>query len=111
MHKGGGARFPASPEESFAELNRSLPVDHRLWPHDIRGSQAWVRALAHAGVLTPAEEQKLRDGLGRAAAPLAAGAGVGAPAEDLHTLVERLLYQEIGELAGKLHTGRSRNDQ
>jgi len=106
-----GGRFTGSPEESFAELNRSLPVDHRLWPHDIRGSQAWVRALAHAGILTPGEEQALRDGLDRVARRLADGAGVGAPDEDVHTLVERLLYQEIGDLAGKLHTGRSRNDQ
>ena len=106
-----GGRFTGSPEESFAELNRSLPVDHRLWPHDIRGSKAWVRALAHAGILTPGEQQTLRDGLDRVARRLADGAGVGAPDEDVHTLVERLLYQEIGDLAGKLHTGRSRNDQ
>src|SRR3990170_1967943 len=111
MHQMWGGRFTGSPEESFAELNRSLPVDHRLWPHDIRGSQAWVRALAHAGILTPGEEQALRDGLDRVARRLADGAGVGAPDEDVHTLVERLLYQEIGDLAGKLHTGRSRNDQ
>jgi len=111
MHQMWGGRFTGSPEESFAELNRSLPVDHRLWPHDIRGSQAWVRALAHAGILTPGEQQTLRDGLDRVARRLADGAGVGAPDEDVHTLVERLLYQEIGDLAGKLHTGRSRNDQ
>ena len=111
MHQMWGGRFTGSPEESFAELNRSLPVDHRLWPHDIRGSKAWVRALAHAGILTPGEQQTLRDGLDRVARRLADGAGVGAPDEDVHTLVERLLYQEIGDLAGKLHTGRSRNDQ
>ena len=111
MHQMWGGRFTGSPEESFAELNRSLPVDHRLWPHDIRGSKAWVRALAHAGILTPGEQQTLRDGLDQVARRLADGAGVGAPDEDVHTLVERLLYQEIGDLAGKLHTGRSRNDQ
>ncbi|MBI2535918.1 MAG: argininosuccinate lyase [Gemmatimonadetes bacterium] len=106
-----GGRFSAAPEESFSQLNRSLPVDHRLWPQDIRGSKAWVRALAQAGILAPGEDQTLRDGLDRVARRLADGAGTGAPDEDVHTLVERLLYEEIGDLAGKLHTGRSRNDQ
>ncbi|MBI2616086.1 MAG: argininosuccinate lyase, partial [Gemmatimonadetes bacterium] len=111
MHQMWGGRFSAAPEESFSQLNRSLPVDHRLWPQDIRGSKAWVRALAQAGILAPGEDQTLRDGLDRVARRLADGAGTGAPDEDVHTLVERLLYEEIGDLAGKLHTGRSRNDQ
>jgi argininosuccinate lyase len=111
MHQMWGGRFTAAPEASFAELNRSLPVDLRLWPQDIQGSKAWVRALGRAGVVTRAEEQTLRDGLDRVARRLADGAGIGAADEDVHTLVERLLYQEIGDLAGKLHTGRSRNDQ
>ncbi len=111
MHQMWGGRFSAAPEESFAQLNRSLPIDHRLWPQDIQGSKAWVRALGQAGILTREEEQTLREGLERVARRLADGAGTGAPDEDVHTLVERLLYQEIGDLAGKLHTGRSRNDQ
>ncbi len=92
-------------------LNRSLPVDHRLWPQDVAASKAWVHALGRAGVLAPAEESQLLDGLDRVAERLADGAAVGAPDEDVHTLVERLLYEEIGAAAGKLHTGRSRNDQ
>jgi argininosuccinate lyase len=111
MHQMWGGRFTGGPEESFAELNRSLPVDHRLWPQDIRGSQAWVGALARAGILTSAEAQTLRQGLDRVAGRLGGGAAAAAPDEDVHTLVERLLYEEIGDLAGKLHTGRSRNDQ
>jgi len=111
MHQMWGGRFRGRPEESFAELNRSLPIDQRLWPQDVRGSKAWVRALAQAGVLTAAEERALRDGLDRVARRLADGAAAGAPDEDVHTLIERLLYEEIGDLAGKLHTGRSRNDQ
>jgi argininosuccinate lyase len=111
MHQMWGGRFAGGPEESFDALNRSLPVDHRLWPHDIQGSKAWVQALERARVLTPQEATTLREGLDRVAQLLAGGAAQGAPDEDVHTLVERLLYQEIGELAGKLHTGRSRNDQ
>jgi argininosuccinate lyase len=111
MHQMWGGRFAGGPEESFDALNRSLPVDHRLWPQDIQGSQAWVQALERARVLTSQEATTLRKGLDRVAKLLAGGAAQGAPDEDVHTLVERLLYQEIGELAGKLHTGRSRNDQ
>lgn len=111
MHQMWGGRFTGGPEASFAELNRSLPVDLRLWPQDIRGSQAWVRALTRAGILNAGEEQSLLEGLDRVAQRLAGGAAAGASDEDVHTLVERLLYQEIGDLAGKLHTGRSRNDQ
>ncbi|HEX9727128.1 MAG TPA: argininosuccinate lyase [Gemmatimonadales bacterium] len=106
-----GGRFGADPAASFAELNRSLPVDYRLWPHDIRAALAWVRALAGVGVIDRAEEQKMIAGLDRVAERIADGAGVGAADEDVHTLVERLLGEEIGPLAGKLNTGRSRNDQ
>jgi argininosuccinate lyase len=111
MHQMWGGRFAGAPEESFDALNRSLPVDHRLWPQDIQGSKAWVRALAHAGVLTSQEASLLSAGLDRVGNLLAGGAAQGAADEDVHTLVERLLYQEVGDVAGKLHTGRSRNDQ
>ncbi|NIM49409.1 MAG: argininosuccinate lyase [Gemmatimonadales bacterium] len=110
-HRLWGGRFVEGMEAAAAELNRSLPVDYRLWPQDVRASKAWVKALARAGVLQPEEEAQLCDGLECVAQRLADGAGVGAPDEDVHTLVERLLYQEVGELAGKLNTGRSRNDQ
>ncbi len=106
-----GGRFALGPAEALNALNRSLPVDHRLWPQDIAASKAWVHALARAAVLTAAEEVALLDGLDRVAERLADGAAVGAPDEDIHTLVERLLYEDVGPLAGKLHTGRSRNDQ
>ncbi|HUL02558.1 MAG TPA: argininosuccinate lyase [Gemmatimonadales bacterium] len=110
-HQMWGGRFALGPSEALDALNRSLPVDHRLWPQDVAASKAWVHALGRAGVLAPAEESQLLDGLDRVAERLADGAAVGAADEDVHTLVERLLYEEIGALAGKLHTGRSRNDQ
>ena len=106
-----GGRFALGPSEALDALNRSLPVDHRLWPQDVFASKAWVHALCRAGVVTSAEETLLLEGLDRVADKLADGAAVGAPDEDVHTLVERLLYAEVGAVAGKLHTGRSRNDQ
>jgi argininosuccinate lyase len=106
-----GGRFALGPSEALDALNRSLPVDHRLWPQDVVASKAWVHALCRVGVVSPAEEAQLEAGLDRVADKLADGAAVGAPDEDVHTLVERLLYEEVGAVAGKLHTGRSRNDQ
>src|SRR5712691_10670557 len=110
-HQMWGGRFVLGPSEALDALNRSLPVDHRLWPQDVAASKAWVHALCRAGVVTAHEETQLLGGLDRVADQLADGAAVGAPDEDVHTLVERLLYNEVGDLAGKLHTGRSRNDQ
>ncbi len=98
-HQMWGGRFALGPAEALDALNRSLPVDHRLWPQDVTASKAWVHALGRAAVLSGVGER------------LADGAAVGAPDEDIHTLVERLLYEEVGAAAGKLHTGRSRNDQ
>ena len=111
QHQMWGGRFALGPSEALHALNRSLPVDHRLWPQDVTASKAWVHALGRLGVLAPAEEAALLDGLDRVAERLADGAAVGAPDEDIHTLVERLLYEEVGSAAGKVHTGRSRNDQ
>jgi argininosuccinate lyase len=106
-----GGRFAAGPAPALEELNRSLGVDHRLWREDIEGSRAWVRALAGAGILTAAEADELDSGLLRVAGQIPKLDLDDAPDEDIHSLVERLLYHEIGDLAGKLHTGRSRNDQ
>src|SRR5881396_2870138 len=110
-HHMWGGRFALGPSEALDALNRSLPVDHRLWPQDVFASKAWVHALGRARVLSAGEESQLLEGLDRVADQLADGAAAGAPDEDVHTLVERLLYNEVGGLAGKLHTGRSRNDQ
>lgn len=111
LHQMWGGRFALGPAAALDGLNRSLPVDHRLWPQDVAASKAWVHALARASVLNPDEENTLLDGLDRVAERLADGAAAGASDEDVHTLVERLLYAEVGAVAGKLHTGRSRNDQ
>jgi argininosuccinate lyase len=101
----------ARPAPTLEQLNRSLPVDRRLWREDIEGSRAWVQALARVGVLDQAEAVTIDRGLLAVHARLAASFPEDPPDEDIHTLVERLLYEEVGDVAGKLHTGRSRNDQ
>ncbi len=107
-----GGRFEQETDPQMWALNASIMVDRRLAFHDIRGSQAWVRALHRAGVLTAQEAQTLQDGLERVAAEFAEGRFVFAPTdEDIHTAVERRLGELVGAVAGKLHTGRSRNDQ
>jgi argininosuccinate lyase len=110
-HRLWGGRYEGAPAASLDDLNRSLPVDQRLWREDIEGSRAWIQALARAGVLTREETHQLDAGLIAVAQKLAAHMPADARDEDIHTLVERMLYEEVGDVAGKLHTGRSRNDQ
>jgi len=106
-----GGRFEGGMAPEMVPLNRCLGVDGRLWRQDVRGSVAWARALGGAGVLTTEEVQRLVDGLEAVARRLGTEDWSGAPEEDIHSLVERMLGEEVGEVAGKLHTGRSRNDQ
>src|SRR5262245_25509897 len=90
----------------------SLDVDRRLWPEDVAGSRAHVRALVRAGVLDEADGALLLDGLAKVAGELAAGTFAWADRdEDVHTAVERRLTELVGRAGGRLHTGRSRNDQ
>jgi argininosuccinate lyase len=110
-HQLWGGRFDGSPADALDRLNRSLPVDHRLWSQDVRAAVAWVAALRASGILTAAEAQTLEGGLDRVRERLSREEAASAPDEDVHTLVERLLYEVVGPLAGKLNTGRSRNDQ
>jgi argininosuccinate lyase len=109
-----GGRFTAEPSLEMDQLNRSLPVDRRMWREDVAGSRAWATALGCAGVIGQEEAAALCDGLERVAERLegwSAAEWEAAPDEDIHSLVERLLREHVGEVAGKLHTGRSRNDQ
>ncbi|MGB7540212.1 MAG: argininosuccinate lyase [Anaerolineales bacterium] len=93
-------------------LNASLPVDRRLSAQDVRGSIAWTHALQRAGLLSAAESREIESGLTQIGIELASEAFAFAPTdEDIHTAIERRLGELIGEPAGKLHTGRSRNDQ
>jgi argininosuccinate lyase len=92
-------------------FNLSLNVDARLWREDVRGSIAWARAIGAAGVLRPDETEAIVAGLERVAERIESEGLSEAPEEDIHSVVERMLGEEVGPVAGKLHTGRSRNDQ
>jgi argininosuccinate lyase len=105
-------RFQGGLNKAAAALNDSLPVDRRLAAQDVRGSAAWTHALQGAGVLTAEEAVRIEKGLDQVDQELASNAfAFSETDEDIHTAVERRLGELIGETAGKLHTGRSRNDQ
>ena len=110
-HKLWGGRFAGGPSPLLDAINRSIGTDFRLWPHDIRLSKAWALALSKAGVFTAEEAEQLRAGLDRVAMRIADGAPPIGTDEDIHTMIDRLLHEEAGTVASKLHTGRSRNDQ
>lgn len=110
-HKLWGGRFAGGPSPLLDAINRSIGTDFRLWPHDIRLSKAWALALSKAGVFTAQEAEQLRAGLDRVAMRIADGAPPIGTDEDIHTMIDRLLHEEAGTVASKLHTGRSRNDQ
>ncbi len=110
-HKLWGGRFAGGPAPELEAVNRSITTDVRLWPFDIELSKAWADALAAAGVLSDADARAIREGLDRVAARIRGGEPPIASDEDVHTFVDRLLHQEAGEPASRLHTGRSRNDQ
>jgi argininosuccinate lyase len=106
------ARFRKEPDPRFWRLNRSIEFDWRLAPYDIDQSQAHARGLREIGVLDEDELRRICGGLDRVRERIGAhGFEFEEADEDIHMAVERLLGEEIGPLAGKLHTGRSRNDQ
>ncbi len=110
-HQLWGGRFASGPHPLLNAVNRSIGTDFRLWPHDVRLSRAWARALVGAGVFTAAEAEQVDAGLERVAARLEAGESPIETDEDIHTMIDRLLHEEAGAPASRLHTGRSRNDQ
>ncbi len=110
-HKLWGGRFAVPTAAALDALNRSIGTDYRLWPFDIDLSRAWSVALWGAGVITLEESKKIEKGLAAVAEKLAGGATPVPSDEDVHTMIDRMLHDEVGEVASKLHTGRSRNDQ
>ena len=110
-HKLWGGRFSVPTDKALDALNRSIGVDYRLWPADIRLSTAWTDALCEAGVLTLDESNEITRGLASVSDRLAQGEEPDSADEDVHTMIDRMLHEEIGDVASKLHTGRSRNDQ
>ena len=107
-----GGRFSTSPAEAFERLNASIPFDVRLAPYDIEGSVAHARMLGEVGIVTEEESEELVRGLRAVLDEVESGRFSWALAdEDVHTAVERRLREIVGDVALKLHTGRSRNDQ
>jgi argininosuccinate lyase len=105
-------RYEAQAAESLRKLSDSLSFDKRLYASDIACSIAYARALARAGILSQQEADTLANGLTAVQQEFENGHFVPAPGdEDIHTAVERRLGELVGAVAGKLHTGRSRNDQ
>ncbi|MCL5998359.1 MAG: argininosuccinate lyase [Chloroflexi bacterium] len=112
MTKLWGGRFSGTTDALMAEFQDSMSFDVRLWDADIRGSMAYAVALAQAGIITDDEATQLVTGLQQVHAEFADGHFEIKPDdEDIHTAVERRLKEVAGNVAGKLHTGRSRNDQ
>jgi argininosuccinate lyase len=107
-----GGRFGASPAEAFERLNASIPFDIRLAPYDIQGSIAHARMLGERGIIPVEEVEDLVRGLRSVLEEVWSGRFSWALSdEDVHTAVERRLRELVGDVALKLHTGRSRNDQ
>lgn len=107
-----GGRFAKGIDDAFAQLNASFGFDWRLYAADIRGSIAYARALARAHLISESERDSLIDGLTTVHQEFDARTFAAKPSdEDIHTAVERRLGELIGAVAGKLHAGRSRNDQ
>ncbi|HQU37974.1 MAG TPA: argininosuccinate lyase, partial [Anaerolineales bacterium] len=107
-----GGRFSTKLNQQAWDLNSSLAVDQRLALHDIDGSLAWAQAIHQAGILADKEHASIALGLDTVRKEFSQGQFTFAASdEDIHTAVERRLTELIGDAAGKLHTGRSRNDQ
>ena len=112
MTKLWGGRYEGVTDALMWQFNASIGVDQRLAQVDIKGSIAYARAICSIGVLTTTERDALIAGLERVADEFSQGGFEFAPGdEDIHTAVERRLGELVGPVAGKLHTGRSRNDQ
>jgi len=107
-----GGVFAEPTDDDLRKLNDSIGFDQRMYKQDIDGSIAYAKALAQAGVIGADEAQTLIGGLEQVRAEFEAGTfALAAGDEDIHTAVERRLGELVGAVGGKLHTGRSRNDQ
>lgn len=112
MNKLWGSRFSKQTEKSVNDFNSSLHFDQKLYKYDIRGSIAHVLMLRDQNILTNDEASKIIKGLNEILQDIEEGQSEFDPEmEDIHTNIEKLLIEKIGEIGKKMHTGRSRNDQ
>ena len=106
------SRFNKSPDELMVKYTSSLPFDWSLYRHDIRGSVAHTKMLARQGIISQEEAKIIEKGLASIAQEIEQGKFQFKPElEDIHMAIEARLFELVGEVAGKLHTARSRNDQ
>jgi argininosuccinate lyase len=108
-----GGRFQSGSSDMFKQVNDSLPFDYVMAVEDIWGSIVWSRALKEAGVLSENEQLQLENSLDALKKQAQEGTldFANSPEEDIHSFVEATLTAQLGDIARKLHTGRSRNDQ
>lgn len=107
-----GGRFDKAPAELMLEINSSLSIDRRLYNQDITGSIAHAKMLVKQGILTANEGDKIIDGLKVVLSEIEGNQFKFNPElEDIHMAIESRLKEIIGDVGGKLHTARSRNDQ
>lgn len=105
-------RFNVAPAGELMAFTQSLSFDKRLWKDDIAGSLAHVKGLEHVGLLTKPEAVAICDALRVVAQEMGDDTFVFVESdEDIHTAIERRVTEVAGEVGGKVHTGRSRNDQ
>mmetsp|Transcript_42711 Transcript_42711/g.69659 ORF Transcript_42711/g.69659 Transcript_42711/m.69659 type:complete len:130 (-) Transcript_42711:2-391(-) len=107
-----GGRFSGDTDPVMEKFNNSIPFDKIMWKQDIEGSKAYAKANVKTGILTQEEADSIISGLDQVATEWANGTfEIKDGDEDIHTANERRLTELIGSVGGKLHTGRSRNDQ
>lgn len=109
---GAGGRFKGGTDPIMEKFNESIHFDKRMWAEDLRGSIAYCKSIEKVGILTPEESAAIISGLQQVHEEWSTDSFQLKPGdEDIHTANERRLTELIGPLGGKLHTGRSRNDQ
>jgi len=107
-----GGRFDASPSQMMLEINQSISFDHKLYKQDIAGSIAHAQMLSAAKIISQPEAKKIIDGLKKIEKEIDGEKFIfKKELEDIHMNIESRLKEIIGDVAGKLHTARSRNDQ
>jgi argininosuccinate lyase len=107
-----GGRFASGVDPLAWQYNASISFDFRLAEVDIQGSQAWAKGLSKAGVIDVEEFTQIEKGLDEILGEIRSNIfEISHTDEDVHTAIERRLTELIGPVGGKLHTGRSRNDQ
>ena len=107
-----GGRFEDKPSDIMEQINASIGFDKRMWRQDIRGSIAHATMLAQQEIITKGEAVEIVNGLNKIAEEIKSGDfEFKASLEDIHMNIESRLREMIGDVAGKLHTARSRNDQ